>query len=593
MPIQGPKIADQSLDRGQQSLLHLLRTLRVKFDAHGWFSEPVDPERHKCSDYYDVVSREEAMDFGTMEDKIRDKSLKDLNDFEACVERIIACCRKYNTDETNIVRRNVEQIACEYKGIIEKKRKTIEYEIAASNGEKLKRRQKLTQNKSRHKDVSNINKNDHKDERNSSVDSYPGKFILHDLMFDSRIRKSNYLQNYDDPNNDESSQNSDLSDYHSDSSQSEESLFSSKRISSKNKRLGRSKERKTEVSTRNQKRPNIFSSTQFMNGSDISSIGSNSRHSRLLKNDKNPTKPKRTINQNKTHPLPKKMKLDNIKNDDNIIPRSKRRYITDSSDDSSNSQKDNTAATLTNDSSHCLAKLECLEKNKTIAIQMKNIVVQIKIDEIVHEKGKDPIVCFSSTINEKRYRYSANKFFSAIELAKTNGYYAIDSFIAYRETNGKPYIKVHWSDDSFSWEQLKNLRSDDPVGLAEWAEKFGLQKTIKHFGWISDSEIECSSNFLGYRGYRFGSNEKILVRLRYKHHSIWKPLDEVLQKDPKGIEEWVYSEYFVRNFTSGEKKTKEYKKLMKQEKRKKLFESQVCYMPGPSGRMKRYRIANI
>ena len=78
MAIQGSKIADQSLNRIQQMLIELLRKVRQR-DHHSWFSYPVDPVRDECPDYFDYVKKEDTMDFGTMEEKIRDKEIVNLD----------------------------------------------------------------------------------------------------------------------------------------------------------------------------------------------------------------------------------------------------------------------------------------------------------------------------------------------------------------------------------------------------------------------------------------------------------------------------------------------------------------------------------
>jgi len=118
MPIQGEKIANQSLNKNQQKLLELLRKIR-KLDGPGWFCEPVDPVRHQCHDYFQVIPESERMDMGTMEEMIRDGKIRSVEQFCMNMDMIVSSCRKYNADKSHPVRVLAESIAEEYPKIVE------------------------------------------------------------------------------------------------------------------------------------------------------------------------------------------------------------------------------------------------------------------------------------------------------------------------------------------------------------------------------------------------------------------------------------------------------------------------------------------
>ena len=95
----------------QQTLLELLREVRKKVDSYGFFSGPVDPIKSNALDYYDVIDRDtEAMDLDTMENAIKTGVINTVGAFESNLQRIIHCCRKYNTDPGHFVRLEGDKI---------------------------------------------------------------------------------------------------------------------------------------------------------------------------------------------------------------------------------------------------------------------------------------------------------------------------------------------------------------------------------------------------------------------------------------------------------------------------------------------------
>lgn len=110
------------LNAVQGMLMELLRKIRGTCDPYSIFSHPVDPTEDDCEDYFKVVKKEDAMDLGTMEHMIRDGSIATLDDFEACIDRIIKCSRTYNEDEDNFVRVETEKFAKATVPIIDRSR---------------------------------------------------------------------------------------------------------------------------------------------------------------------------------------------------------------------------------------------------------------------------------------------------------------------------------------------------------------------------------------------------------------------------------------------------------------------------------------
>eukprot|EP00814_Leptocylindrus_danicus_P018492 CAMPEP_0116048702 /NCGR_PEP_ID=MMETSP0321-20121206/29741_1 /TAXON_ID=163516 /ORGANISM="Leptocylindrus danicus var. danicus, Strain B650" /LENGTH=1480 /DNA_ID=CAMNT_0003531017 /DNA_START=209 /DNA_END=4652 /DNA_ORIENTATION=- len=124
----------------QGMLMELLRKIRGTCDPFSIFSQPVDPIEDDCEDYFEVIKHEDAMDLGTMETMIRNGSIATLDDFEACINRIIACSRTYNEDEDNFVRIETEKFAKSVAPILGRSRNKFNSYFARSSASPASRR---------------------------------------------------------------------------------------------------------------------------------------------------------------------------------------------------------------------------------------------------------------------------------------------------------------------------------------------------------------------------------------------------------------------------------------------------------------------
>eukprot|EP00588_Corethron_pennatum_P017124 CAMPEP_0194305434 /NCGR_PEP_ID=MMETSP0171-20130528/2873_1 /TAXON_ID=218684 /ORGANISM="Corethron pennatum, Strain L29A3" /LENGTH=958 /DNA_ID=CAMNT_0039056963 /DNA_START=310 /DNA_END=3183 /DNA_ORIENTATION=- len=87
----------------QLLLLETLRKIRRSGDPYDLFCDPVDPVRHDCADYFDVVPREEAMDLGTIIKRIDAGTLTRVGEFERLVEQVVSNAIRYNSAEDHVV----------------------------------------------------------------------------------------------------------------------------------------------------------------------------------------------------------------------------------------------------------------------------------------------------------------------------------------------------------------------------------------------------------------------------------------------------------------------------------------------------------
>jgi hypothetical protein len=104
-------------------LSETIRKLRRKCDPYGFFSKPVDPEEDDCSDYYDIVSRSEAMCFNIIEETFKSGNISNIDAIEDHILMIINCAKKYNTDEENFVRIQADLMMNKAKPIFDVARK--------------------------------------------------------------------------------------------------------------------------------------------------------------------------------------------------------------------------------------------------------------------------------------------------------------------------------------------------------------------------------------------------------------------------------------------------------------------------------------
>jgi len=109
----------------QVVLIETLKKVRRKGDTFGIFSEPVDPVKDDCADYFNVVNRDDAMDLSTMEALIRDGSIRDIDTFQAHLKRIIDCALLYNQGNDNFVRVQVAILEKSAKPLIDISRRRI------------------------------------------------------------------------------------------------------------------------------------------------------------------------------------------------------------------------------------------------------------------------------------------------------------------------------------------------------------------------------------------------------------------------------------------------------------------------------------
>uniref|UniRef100_A0A7S2WZM5 Bromo domain-containing protein n=1 Tax=Chloropicon primus TaxID=1764295 RepID=A0A7S2WZM5_9CHLO len=96
------KFEDEQTQKMWGLCLQVLR--EVKTHPNAWpFLKPVDPEKDKAPDYFEVVK--EPMDFNTVTDKLARRVYENVSEFKSDMELVFKNCRLYNKVEDNAVRK--------------------------------------------------------------------------------------------------------------------------------------------------------------------------------------------------------------------------------------------------------------------------------------------------------------------------------------------------------------------------------------------------------------------------------------------------------------------------------------------------------
>lgn len=447
-----------SLTRGQQELIQLLRKIRNKCDVYAYFSVPVDPVAMECPDYFDVVSRDDVMDLGTMETLIRGSQLRNLDDFEACIKRIIDCSRLYNTDMTNHVRIETENLADKYKTIVERSRRQIEQALR-SGRPRVKKRNKDTQ----------MSLKQQKKKQGS------GKWMLIDD---------------DDPGYGDSSSGDD------DDEQSS-------------------------------------ASTCTHDGSSSCSASSNSVRSNceeehsMISEDEESSEAAACVRSSKRKRKRLIRLMDVQAEESQLYSRQK-----------SNRDKFQHAKDLEQ-----INKLRKEKESCLIMVAGMDTPIRVKLGECYTEGGKTMLRVNVFGDSGKQYFMTLAEIKSSIAKVEQMGFYEVDRFDGHKIVNGVSYIRVFWSNGTSTWQEMQQLRDDDPYGLASWAQAKGLAGN-QDFQWIHElpdlkndaPQYEVDS----YDDYKI-EDGILYVQVKWSNGGglTWEPLNNLIDDDPEGLRKWL------------------------------------------------------
>jgi len=118
----------KSVSRSEQTnlLLELIQKVRRKCDKYGFFSNPVNPIKDECPDYYDIIPHNKAMDLETLESLIKDEKVITIDNVKELLENIVSCALAYNVDEDNFVRIQAKQFGTDVKPLIVSVRRKVD-----------------------------------------------------------------------------------------------------------------------------------------------------------------------------------------------------------------------------------------------------------------------------------------------------------------------------------------------------------------------------------------------------------------------------------------------------------------------------------
>jgi len=452
-----------SLTRGQQELIQLLRKIRIKCDGYGFFSKPVDPLLMGCPDYFDVVSRDDVMDLGTMETLIRSNQISNLDEFEACIRRIIDCSRLYNTDLMNVVRIETEKLADKYKAIVERSRRQIEKALRSGQPRVKKRNDENVALSPKHQ---------------RQRKKVSGEWILidDDSLYGDSSRG-------DDDDDDDLSSASDGSSSCSDTPNSAQSEGDEKDIMS----------------------------------CDSSVLCDDERSKAALMGVRSSRRKRKRL-----------VRLMDVQAEESRLNLGQK-----ASRNQQQHEKD-------------LEQINKLRKERESCLIMvpgMDTPIRVRLGECYKEGDRIMLRVDVFGDSDKQYYMTLAEITASIAKVKQMGFDEVDRFDGHRKVNGVNYIRVVWSNGSSTWQDMQQLRDDDPYGLANWAEAEGLADN-QDFQWIRDlPDLKNEAPQYEVDSYNDHKIEEgiLYVQVKWGNDSevTWEPLNNLIEDDPEGIKQWL------------------------------------------------------
>jgi len=452
-----------SLTRGQQELIQLLRKIRIKCDRYGFFSTPVDPLLMGCPDYFDVVSRDDVMDLGTMETLIRSSQISNLDEFEACIRRIIDCSRLYNTDLTNVVRIETENLADKYKAIVERSRRQIEQALRSGQPRVKKRNDENVALSPKH-------------QRKRKKDS--DQWIL--INDDSLYGDSSSGDNDDD---DDLSSASDGSSSCSDTPNSTQSEGDEEDIISCDS--------------------SVSGDYEWSNAAIMGVRSSRRKRKRLVR-------------------------LMDVQAEESRLNLGRKAIRNQQQHEKDLEQ---------------INKLRKERESCLIMVPGMDTPIRVRLGECYKEGDMTMLRVDVFGDSDKQYYMTLAEITASIAKVKQMGFDEVDRFDGHRKVNGVNYIRVVWSNGSSTWQDMQQLRDDDPYGLAKWAKAKGLADN-QDFQWIRElPDLKNEAPQYEVDSYNDHKIEEgiLYVQVKWGNDSevTWEPLNNLIEDDPEGIRQWL------------------------------------------------------
>jgi len=183
--------------------------------------------------------------------------------------------------------------------------------------------------------------------------------------------------------------------------------------------------------------------------------------------------------------------------------------------------------------------LERLLKQGSCCLMIDSVPTTVKLVNFRFNEDDSKLYVTALDIDDGNdtWELDAKALIQAATEAEELGFYEVECYIGKeRAKNGSYMIRVRWTTGEETLEPLKQVKEDDPVGLAFWAKKQGLEKH-KSFHWITKVLEKANSKKVYVKIFRSATSEDgyfVKVKDSIGQES-FVPLSEAKETDPIGL----------------------------------------------------------
>mmetsp|Transcript_6849 Transcript_6849/g.10070 ORF Transcript_6849/g.10070 Transcript_6849/m.10070 type:complete len:619 (-) Transcript_6849:186-2042(-) len=183
--------------------------------------------------------------------------------------------------------------------------------------------------------------------------------------------------------------------------------------------------------------------------------------------------------------------------------------------------------------------LERLLKQGSCCLMIDSVPTTVKLENFRFNEDDSKLYVTALDIDDGNdtWELDVKALIQAATEAEELGFYEVECYIGKeRAKNGSYMIRVRWTTGEETLEPLKQVKEDDPVGLAFWAKKQGLEKH-KSFHWITKVLEKANSKKVYVKIFRSAtSGGGYLVKVKDSiGQESFVPLSEAKETDPIGL----------------------------------------------------------
>ena len=188
--------------------------------------------------------------------------------------------------------------------------------------------------------------------------------------------------------------------------------------------------------------------------------------------------------------------------------------------------------------------LERLMKQGTCCLMIDSVPTTVRLEDLRLKNSMLYVTALDIDDGNDSWEMDVKALIHAATEAEELGFYEVECYIGKeRAKNGSYMIKVRWTTGEETLEPLKQVKEDDPVGLALWARRTGLEKQ-KSFHWIKKVLEKANSKkvYVAISRSKSAAGGYIVHFKDSIGEEYFVPVDEVKETDPMGLALFVRKE---------------------------------------------------